>query len=221
MVEIQKYTENMVLRLRERFGPRLLYVGLQGSYLRGEATEHSDIDVMAVLDELKVSDLDAYRQVKDAMEEPEKACGFICGKEDLAHWNPMEICHLLHTTKDCFGCLVRLVPDYSDVDVRNFVKMSVNNLYHELCHRYIYGSWQKNTAHLPGTYKGVFFILQNLYYLETGSFVPTKKELLSRLSGKNRRVLERAMAFSGEGEYDFDESYELLFTWCQETMYTL
>ena len=221
MVEIQKYMENMVLRLRERFGPRLLYVGLQGSYLRGEATEHSDIDVMVALDELKVSDLDAYRQVKDAMEEPEKACGFICGKEDLARWNPMEICHLLHTTKDCFGCLARLVPDYSDVDVRNFVKMSVNNLYHELCHRYIYGSRQKNAAHLPGTYKGVFFILQNLYYLESGVFVPTKQELLSRLSGKNRRVLERAMAFSGEGEYDFDESYELLFTWCQETMYTL
>ena len=33
--------------LREAFRKRLLYVGLQGSYLRGEADENSDIDVMA------------------------------------------------------------------------------------------------------------------------------------------------------------------------------
>ena len=221
MVEIQSYMEAMIWLLRERFGQRLLYVGLQGSYLRGEATEHSDIDVMVVLDTLKVTDLDAYRQVKNTMEEPEKACGFICGQDDLAHWNSMEICHLLHTTKDYFGCLARLVPDYSEMDVRNFVKMSINNLYHELCHRYLYGDRQKNIVSLPGTYKGVFFILQNLYWLESGTFVSAKKELLSRLSGKNRRVLEKAMALSGKGAYDFDESYELLFTWCQETMQAL
>ena len=218
MVEIQNYMENMVRRLRERFGQRLLYVGLQGSYLRGEATEGSDIDVMVVLNELKVSDLDTYRQIKNAMEEPEKACGFICGKEDLVHWNPMEICHLLHTTKDCFGSLKPLVPEYTEEDVRNFVKMSVNNLYHELCHRYIYADWEKNVACLPGTYKGGFFILQNLYYLESGTFVSTKQELLSRLSGKNREVLERAMDY---GNCNFEESFSLLLSWCQQTMRAL
>ncbi|MBQ9141799.1 MAG: nucleotidyltransferase domain-containing protein [Lachnospiraceae bacterium] len=31
---------------KDEFGDRLLYVGLQGSYLRGEATESSDIDIM-------------------------------------------------------------------------------------------------------------------------------------------------------------------------------
>lgn len=221
MVKIEIYMENIILRLRERFGQRLLYVGMQGSYLRGEATENSDIDVMVVLDELKISDLETYRQVKDAMDESEKACGFICGKGDLAHWNPLEICHLLHTTKDCFGNLAELVPEYTQNDVRNFVKMSINNLYHELCHRYIYGDRQKNIAYLPGTYKGVFFILQNLHYLESGAFISTKKELQLQLSGKNRRVLERAMALSGEGNYDFDESFELLFTWCQETLCAL
>lgn len=221
MVEIRCYMEKFVRMLQAQFGKRLLYVGLQGSYLRGEATENSDIDVMVVLDELKVSDLDSYRQLKDSMEEPDKACGFICGKTEIAHWNPLEICHLLCTTQDWYGSLKQLVPSYSENDIRTFVKMSINNLYHEICHRYIYGKPEKNVADLPGTYKSVFFILQNLHYLESGVFVSTKKELLKQLSGKNRRVLEQAMALSKEETYDFSDSFALLFTWCQETMVTL
>ncbi len=29
-----------------------MYIGLQGSYLRGEATENGNIDIMAVIDEI-------------------------------------------------------------------------------------------------------------------------------------------------------------------------
>ena len=56
--------------------------------------------------------------------------------------------------------------------------LSVNNLYHEICHRYIHADREKSVAKLPGTYKGVFFVLQNLYYLTHGKFVVTKEELL-------------------------------------------
>ena len=45
---IDNYMENLISRCKEAFGNRLVYVGLQGSYLRGEATENSDIDVMGV-----------------------------------------------------------------------------------------------------------------------------------------------------------------------------
>jgi predicted nucleotidyltransferase len=36
-------------RLRERFGDRLVEVRLFGSYARGEANEHSDVDVLALV----------------------------------------------------------------------------------------------------------------------------------------------------------------------------
>lgn len=39
-------------RLRARFGPRLRLVRLYGSWARGEAHEHSDIDVAAVIEQL-------------------------------------------------------------------------------------------------------------------------------------------------------------------------
>ncbi len=221
MVDIESYIERLIVLLRDCFGARLTYVGLQGSYLRGEATDTSDIDIMVVIDGLSVNDLDMYRATIQSLEHFDKSCGFICGKEDLANWNPLEICHLLNCTKDYFGVLSELVPDYTEEDVRNFVKMSVNNLYHEICHRYIHADREKSLAKLPGTYKGVFFILQNLYYLTHGKFVATKAELLQLLEGKNRAVLERSISLYNGGVYDFAESFELLFTWCQETLTSL
>lgn len=221
MFDAARYLSELTGLLQRRLGPRLVYVGLQGSYLRNEATQQSDIDVMVVIDGMCVSDLDSYRQAVDSLPGAEKSCGFICSKEDLANWNPMEICHLLHSTRDYYGTLSQLVPDWSQKDVLNFVKASVNNLYHELCHRYIHSSAEKNRARLPGTYRGVFFILQNLYYLKTGLFAQSKAELLPLLSGGDREVLRTATELKDERAYDFERCFALLFTWCQTLMRSL
>ena len=50
MVDIKSWMGELLGKLQAVFGERLLYLGQQGSYLRGEATEQSDIDVMIVLD---------------------------------------------------------------------------------------------------------------------------------------------------------------------------
>ena len=218
MINIEPYIAELISSLQNRFCSKLLYVGLQGSYLRGEATESSDVDIMVILDSLTVSDLDTYRSVIQSLDHYDQSCGFICSKEDIAAWNPLEICHLIHSTKDYYGKLCEFVPAYTEQDIRNFVKMSLNNLYHELCHRYIHSSPERNAAALPGTYKGVFFILQNLHYLNTGNFVPNKTDLLAQLKGKHKAVLERSMAYSQGNAFDIQESYELLRTWCQETL---
>ena len=152
------------------------------------------------------------------MEDYDKSCGFICGKADLANWNPLEIRNLLGSTKDYFGKLSEFVPPYSREDLRNFVKVSLNNLYHELCHRYIHADARKNAANLPGTYKGVFFILQNLHCLRTGEFIGTKAQLLKVLEGKDKAVLERAVALKQEEYFDFANSYALLFNWCRDRL---
>lgn len=221
MVNIESYLSRLTGLLQARFGGRLMYVGLQGSYLRGEANENSDIDVMVILDELNVADLDDYRTILQSMEDYDKSCGFICGKADLLNWNPLEIRNLLGSTKDHFGKLSDFVPPYSREDLRNFVKMSLNNLYHELCHRYIHANTGENAAALPGTYKGVFFILQNLHCLRTGEFIGTKAELMKVLKGKDKAVLERAMALKQGESFDFADNYDMIFTWCRDALQTV
>ena len=221
MVNIEHYISTLLDLLRQQFGSRLQYLGLQGSYLRNEATENSDIDIMVILDGLDPSDLATYRSVIASVDHFDKSCGFICSKEDLAKWNPLEICHLIHSTKDYYGTLQDFVPAYNEQDIRNFIKLSVGNLYHEICHRYIHAGTEASKARLPGTFKGVFFILQNLHYLTHGEFIGTKAELVQLLSGKDQAVLEHSIAMNQGAEFDFEESFQLLFTWCQETLQSI
>lgn len=218
---IDNYIRKLISLLETQFGSRLIYVGLQGSYLRGEENADSDIDIMVVIDELSVSDLTDYRLIVQSLDHYEKSCGFICSKTDLMNWNPLEICHLFHSTKDYYGNLRGLIPEYSEKDIRNYIKISLNNLYHEICHRYIHTDSANNISHLPCTYKAVFFILQNIYYLQHKEFVATKKELLALLKGKNYAVLARSIALNSGDLCDFSESFELLFTWCQDTLKTI
>lgn len=215
MFQAEEYMGSMVQALRETFGDRLLYVGLQGSYLRGEATESSDLDVVVILENLSSRDLAAYKAVVESHPEPEKACGFLCGRQELAGWNPMEICGFLHGTKDYYGTIADYVPAFTRTDVVNFVKLSAGNLYHEICHRYVHADEEKNRRNLPGSFKQVFFILQSLYYLRDGAFYLTKKELSAHLTGADRAVMELAEVLRCTPDYDFDEAVQLLLGWCQ------
>ena len=218
MIHIDEYICQLTDLLKMSFGARLMYVGLQGSYLRGEATPNSDIDIMVVVDDLSVDDLTEYRRLIESMDHADKSCGFICSRRDLMNWNPLEIGNLLNGTKDYFGVLKDLVPAFTEADIRNFIKLSINNIYHEICHRYIHAEPQKSEQYLSGTYKGVFFVLQNLYYLEHDAFIGSKAELLPLLCGKDKNVLERALELNAGVNFNFRDSFELLFTWCQETL---
>lgn len=217
-MDIQVYLNRLIDGLTHTFGDRLLYVGLQGSYLRGEATETSDIDVMVIFDEIDASTLDTYRELLIAVGDYDRSCGFVCSRADMAAWNTPEVCHLLHTTRDLYGRLVDFVPAYSREDVIQYVKVSVGNLYHELCHRYIHASRETNQSHLPMTCKAVFFILQNVHYLKTGSFVATKKELLEALEGDDREILALSLRLSEGESPDFDNAFAELLRWCQGTL---
>ena len=212
MIDIEDYLQNLIGACKSTFRERLLYVGLQGSYMREEATEQSDIDVMILLEDFSVADMDAYRKILKKIGAYEKSCGFICGRNEMLLWTPLEVCQLRHTTKDVFGELKDFLPPAARQDEINYVKLSLGNLYHELCHRYIHADREKNTAAFRRTCKSAFFLIQNLHFLESGSFAVTKRELKEQVSEEDRAILEMA---EYPDEYDFDTAFQLLFRWCQ------
>ena len=214
MFDLDRYLDDLISNCRTAFRDRLLYVGLQGSYLRGEAHENSDIDVMLILDRFSVPDMDRYREILKRIGFYERSCGFICGRDELLRWTPLEVCQLRHTTKDLLGVLTDYLPSATWEDEVNYVKLSLGNLYHELCHRYIHADRERNIAAFRGACKGVFFLMQNLHYLETGHFILTKKELKEAVSAEDRRVLELAELPDG---FDFEQAFSVLFSWCQRT----
>ena len=181
MINIDNYIECFLKVAKDVYGERLVYVGLQGSYLRGEAHENSDIDIMVLIDGFSVSDMDQYREILNRIGHVEKSCGFICGKDDMMNWNPLESIQLQYTTKDLYGILTDFLPAATREDEINYVKLSIGNLFHEICHRYIHGGREKSALKLRGTCKGLFFIIQNLYYLESGDFVGSRSASLMKI----------------------------------------
>ena len=90
--------------------------------------------------------------------------------------------------------------------------LSLGNLYHELCHRYIHANRGKNAAEFRGTCKDVFFLIQNLHFLESGHFILNRKDLKEAVAKEDWIVLELADLPDG---YDFDQAFSSLFAWCQ------
>ena len=86
MINAEAWMAELLPQLQQAFGARLCYLGLQGSYRRGEATESSDIDVVVLLESVGLDDLDTYRSIVRAMAEGQKACGFFCSVADMLSW---------------------------------------------------------------------------------------------------------------------------------------
>ena len=212
MFDLNQYLDQLIAACRAAFGERLQYVGLQGSYLRGEAHENSDIDIMVILDCFSVQDMDTYRRILKEIGFYEKSCGFICGKEEMKRWNPLEVCQLRHTTKDLLGALADYLPPATRKDEINYVKLSLGNLYHELCHRYIHADRNTNAARFRVICKSMFYLIQNLHFLESGCFILRKTDLKEAVTEEDRIILEMAELPDG---YDFDQAFTSLFAWCQ------
>ena len=217
MLDANACMNDLALRLRDAFGARLVYLGLQGSYARGEADEQSDLDVMCVLEGLSTADMDAYRRIIQEQPWAEKACGFICGREELAAWNPLEIACLLRSTQDWVGSLKALVPESTREDLRRYVQLSAGNLYHELCHRRIYRGAARSVEALPGCGKMALYILQALALLETGSFPRTMAELTTLPSALDAQVAARVLELR-RGDAPHEQDFSLLLDWCRQAL---
>ena len=95
-IHIEEWMKKLSEKLEGEFKQNLLFLGLQGSYRRGEATGESDIDVVVVLKHLNLSELKRYRTLIQSMPNAEKTCGFICGKGELQSWPHYDLFQLCH-----------------------------------------------------------------------------------------------------------------------------
>ena len=102
MTDITAWMENFLQALHNTFGDRIWFVGLQGSYGRGEATETSDIDVVVILDTLSAADIQTYNAILDTLPHRELICGFLSGKEELMNWEPSDLFQFCKKILQCF-----------------------------------------------------------------------------------------------------------------------
>lgn len=217
MVEIHLWMESLKNRLLEQFGSRLLFLGVQGSYGRGEAGPDSDIDAVTILDQVELEDLDAYRAIVVQLPEGECACGFLCGRSELQNWPKYDLLQLVQDTRGVYGTLEGLIPPLGRAALAESVAIGASGLYHAACHTYLYAPKEAWSEFLNEAHKSAFFVLRALHELRAGERVRTKRDLLARLSGEEREILRYSLLPDEQTE-EQNAVFARLIRWASSAM---
>lgn len=184
---IEQWMEQYIDAVQNQFHDRIWFIGLQGSYGRGEASDQSDIDVVLILDTVSVKDLETYSQMLDTLPNREKVCGFMSGKKELLSWEPSDLFQFCYDTTPIRGSLDELISCIHEEDVRRAIRIGACNVYHMCVHNLVH---EKSMDILKGLYKSAAFTLQAITFLQTGRYEKKKASLLSMLHEEDQSVLK-------------------------------
>lgn len=213
MIDISNWMNSFLKALNETFGDRVWFVGLQGSYGRGEATETSDIDVVVILDELSAKDIEAYNRMLNTLSHRELICGFLSGKDELLNWEPSDLFQFYYDTKPILGNLDALLPLLDAEAVMRAIKIGACNIYHGCVHNML---CEKSEDILRGLYKSASFVLQAIAFQQTGTYISYQKNLLPVVAPDERLIVDTFLMLKNGGAVDFERMSEVLFAWSRK-----
>ncbi len=213
MIDIDIWMKYFLKALDETFKQRVWFVGIQGSYARGEATENSDIDMVVILDELTINDLQIYDRMLDTLSYRELICGFLSGKGELMNWDAADLFQFYYDTKPIKGSLDDLLVLIDDTALNRAIKTGVCNIYHGCVHNMLY---DKSEDILKGLYKAASFVVQAIYFKQTGHYIRQQSELSEIVLSEERIIVDTFLTIKNGGVIDFKEMSNILFTWSQK-----
>ena len=213
MVDINSWLEEFLQKLNEVFKSRVWFVGLQGSYGRGEATETSDIDVVVILNELTVSDIQTYNDMLDTLPHRELICGFVSGKDEILNWEPADLFQFYNDTMPIKGNLDELLQKIDNVAVDRAIKIGACNIYHGCVHNMLH---TKNEDILKGLYKAASFVVQAIVFKQTGNYIKHQNQLLQATLLQEKVVIETFLKYKNCETVDFNSASEILFEWSKK-----
>ncbi|MBE6951248.1 MAG: nucleotidyltransferase domain-containing protein [Ruminococcaceae bacterium] len=210
MIDISAFMDTFLQALNAAFGERVWFVGLQGSYGRGEATETSDIDMVVILDDLSAGDLQTYGEMLDTLPHRELICGFLSGKRELLNWEPSDLFQFYHDTTPIRGSLDELLNVIDDDAVDRAIRIGACNIYHGCVHNMLH---DRSEELLRGLYKSASFVVQAICFRSTGRYISRQRDLLDLVSADERVIVETFLALKQGGAVNFNEMSETLFAW--------
>ena len=213
MIAITTWMEHFLTALHKTFGDRISFIGLQGSYARGEASDTSDIDVVVILDSVSAADLKYYRAMLDPLPHRDRICGFFSGKQELLNWEPSDLFQFYYDTIPVEGSLDDLLERITPNAVDRAVKIGACNIYHACVHNMLH---EKNEELLKGLYKSATFTIQAICFRQTGCYVRHLTELLDKVSLEEQNIIRTYLAVKNGQNVTFFDDSEQLFLWAKK-----
>ena len=216
MIDIKNWMNTFLDAVNTTFSDRVWFVGLQGSYGRGEATETSDIDVVVILNELSAKGIQAYNNMLDTLPHRELICGFVSGKKEILNWEPSDLFQFYYDTTPIKGSLDELLPVIDESAVDRAIQIGVCNIYHGCVHNMLH---EKSKDILKGLYKSASFVVQAIAFKQTGNYIKHLKDLLGVISSDEQAIVEAFVNFKNGGMIDFDLMSNTIFDWTKKWIY--
>ena len=213
MIDITAWTDGFLKVANETFGDSVWFVGLQGSYGRGEANDTSDIDIVVILDQLSVTDIQKYNKMLDKLPNRELICGFVSGKDELLNWEPADLFQFYYDTTPIKGSLDELLSVIDETAVSRAIKNGACNIYHGCVHNMLH---EKSEDVLRGLYKSSSFVVQAIAFKQTGKYVKHQSELRDVVSIDERVIVDTFLNLKNGGTVDFNSMSEVLFDWSKK-----
>ena len=213
MINITAWMQNFLQALNKTFIDRVWFVGLQGSYGRGEATQTSDIDVVVILDELSAMDIQTYDNMLVTMPYRELICGFLSGKNEIMNWEPSDLFQFCNDTTPIMGSLDEVLAVVDENAVNRAIKIGACNIFHGCVHNMLH---EKSEDILRGLYKSASFVVQAIAFKQTGNYFRHQKDLLQAVSSDERVIIETFMNFKNGEAVAFTLMSQRLFDWSKK-----
>lgn len=213
MIDINIWMTDFLQKLNEVFANRVWFVGLQGSYGRGEATDTSDIDAVVILDELNASDIQAYNNMLDTLPHRELTCGFLSGKDEILNWEPSDLFQFYHDTTPIRGSLDDLLSLIDSAAIDRAIKIGACNIYHGCVHNMLH---EKSEDTLRGLFKAASFVVQAIIFKQTGNYIKHQNQLLVVTMPEEQIIVETFLKYKNDEPVDFAEASQTLFGWSKK-----
>ncbi len=213
MIDITLWLNDFLQKANATFQDRVWFVGLQGSYGRGEATGTSDIDIVLILDGLTAPDIRSYQAMLDTLPHRALICGFLSGKEELLSWEPSDLFQFCHDTTPLKGSLNAVLRLVKESDVSRAIKIGACNIYHGCIHNMLH---EKSEETLKSLYKSASFVIQAILFKQNGKYLKQQQDLLAAAAPDEQAVLRTLFTLKRGGAVDFAPMSDTLFAFAKK-----
>ena len=210
MINISAWMDEFIAVLDRTFGERVWFVGLQGSYARAEATETSDIDPVVILDEVNISDIKKYNDMLDTLPGRELICGFFSGRKEILNWDAADLFQFYYDTEPIKGSLDELLNIIDENAVRRAIRIGAGNIYHGCVHNMLI---DKSEDIIRGLYKSASFVVQAIYFIESGKYLSRMDELKGVVSSEEKEIIDIFTHLKNGGDVEYERMSEVIFKW--------
>lgn len=167
--------------------------------------------MVVILDELRMNDLKIYRDLLDTFSNRDLICGFISGKAELLNWEVSDLFQFYYDTTPIKGTLDLLLEKIDKQAVKRAIRIGACNVYHACVHNFVH---EKSEDILRSLYKSAVFVIQAIWFYETGRYIKSKTELQNAINHPSA-VLTTAQEIKNGASVKFEEMSELLLNWAK------